>query len=66
MVASTKVSQMRAVPSGSAKPRVNRDDPLISKDRWAVSWLMDQKMKEKPKVTVSIHTRGRLTRATGA
>ena len=67
MVASTKVSQIRAVPSGSAKPRVNRDDPLISNERCAVSWLeMPQKMKEKPKVTESIHTRGRLTRATGA
>ena len=35
MVASTKVSQIRAVPSGSANPRVNSDDPLISKERWA-------------------------------
>ena len=66
MVASTKVSQMRTVPSGSAKPRVNRDEPLISKARWAESWLIDQKMKEKPKVTESIHTSGRLTSATGA
>ena len=66
MVASTKVSQIRAVPSGSANPRVNSDDPLISKERWALSWLMAQKTNEKPKVTESIQTRGRLTSATGA
>ncbi len=65
-MASTKVSQIRAVPSGSAKPSVNSEDPLISKARWTVSWLIAQKRKENPKVTDSIHTSGRLTSETGA
>ncbi len=37
MVASTKVSQIRSVPSGSAKPRVKSEDPLISKAFWPLS-----------------------------
>ena len=66
IVASTKVSQMRAPPSGSAKPSVNSDDPLTSKEWVTEPVLIPQKMIEKPTVTVSIHTNGRLTRAIGA
>ncbi len=66
MVASMKVSQIRLVPAGSAKPRVNRDEPLTSKDRWTDPVLTPQKMKVNPMVTLIIHTSGRLTRAIGA
>ena len=66
MVASMNVSQIRLVPVGSAKPRVNSDDPLTSNDRCNEPAPAPQKMRVKLAVTRSIHTRGRLTRAIGA
>ena len=66
MMASMKLNQMRAEPSGLENPRVVREEPLNSKEWATVPEPMPQKMKVKATVTDSIHTRGRLTKATGA
>ena len=65
MMASTKVIQVRRLPSGAANPSVVTEDPLMSNEWVRVPESTPQKMKVKPTMTDSIHTRGRLTRATG-
>src|SRR6185437_10373431 len=66
MVASMNASQIRAVVSGSAKPSVVNEEPLISKARCQASDPVPQKMKVKATTMSSIQTNGRLTSATGA
>ena len=65
-MASMKVTQVRPPPVGAANPRVVTDEPLISNERVHVPEPNPQKMREKAKMIEIIHTRGRLTRATGA
>ena len=65
MMASMKASHVSGPPTGAANPRVVTDDPLISNDRSTVPASLAQKMKVNPTMTESIHTSGRLTRATG-
>ena len=65
MMASMKLNQVRAVPSGLEKPRVVREEPLSSKEWAMLPDPMPQKMKVKATATDNIHTRGRVTKATG-
>ena len=66
MMASTKLIQVRRLPEGAENPSVVTDEPLTSNDFCHVPAPVPQKMRVKPMMTVSIHTRGRVTRATGA
>ena len=65
MMASMKDVQLWTPPDGAANPSVVTEEPLISKERSRVSASIPQNSREKPTITVSIQTRGRLIRATG-
>ena len=65
MMASMKDVQLWTPPCGAANPSVVTDEPLISKECSSVPASMPQNRSVKPMITVSIHTRGRLTSATG-
>ncbi len=65
IVASTKASQMRAVESGSEKPRVVSDDPLISNAFVRARPPVPQKMRVNAITIRIIQTSGRLTERDG-
>jgi hypothetical protein len=60
-----KATHVRGPPVGAANPSVVTDEPLISKERSSVPASIPQKSRVNPTMTVSIHTSGRLTSATG-
>ena len=66
MVASTNVSQIRPPPSGLAKPRVNKDEPLVTQASLKLPMSRPQKTKEKPTAMSMHQANGRDTNATGA
>ena len=66
MVASTKVNQIRPGPSGLAKPRVNRDDPLVIQASSIDPTPRPQKMSANPTAMSMDQANGSETRATGA
>ncbi len=65
MMASTNVIHVRTLPWGAANPSVVTDDPLMSNEWVSAPESTPQKMNVNPTITDSIHTIGRLTRATG-
>ena len=66
MVASTKVSQTRPVPSGRANPRVNSDEPLTTQASLRLPTSRPQKMNANPTAMSMHQANGSDTRAAGA